>query len=178
MQKMLEKRLAATTEEADREFLQDYFGQMTSSWQAGIPTEEAKFYSDLLYQEFVTILDYFPSNSLLVVDDYQRIMETNREIEREAAEWHTQKISELRVFSEQSFSADVQRIVQKEKFTTTFFSLFQKGWEIFVSKQSIISISDDATVLRTNAIAENRNGSLAQAKTDCCDLYSDKGKNT
>ena len=64
---------------------------MTSSWQVGIPTEEAKFYSDLLYQEFVTILDYFPSNSLLVVDDYQRIMETNREIEREAAEWHTQK---------------------------------------------------------------------------------------
>ncbi|EME3572721.1 transcription-repair coupling factor [Enterococcus faecium] len=127
MQKMLEKRLAATTEEADREFLQDYFGQLTSSWQAGVPTEEAKFYSDLLYQESVTILDYFPSNSLLVVDDYQRIMETNREIEREAAEWQTQKISELRVFSEQTFSADIQKIVQKEKFTTTFFSLFQKG---------------------------------------------------
>ena len=71
-------------------------------------------------------MDYFPSNSLLVVDDYQRIMETNREIEREAAEWHTQKISELRFFSEQSFSADVQRIVQKEKFTTTFFLTLSK----------------------------------------------------
>ncbi|MGC3347910.1 hypothetical protein, partial [Enterococcus faecium] len=78
----LEKRLAATTEEADREFLQDYFGQQTSSWQAGVPTEEAKYYSDLLYQESVTILDYFPSNSLLDVDENQRNMETNREIER------------------------------------------------------------------------------------------------
>lgn len=138
MQKMLEKRLAATTEEADREFLQDYFGQLTSSWQAGVPTEEAKFYSDLLYQESVTILDYFPSNSLLVVDDYQRIMETNREIEREAAEWQTQKISELRVFSEQTFSADIQKSCRRKSSPQPFSRSFKKEWEIFASKQSII----------------------------------------
>ena len=83
--------------------MQDYFGQLTSSWQAGVPTEEAKFYSDLLYQESVTILDYFPSNSLLVVDDYQRIMETNREIEREAAEWQTQKSANCGCFLSRHF---------------------------------------------------------------------------
>ncbi|MFF0931840.1 hypothetical protein ACFYLL_18275, partial [Proteus mirabilis] len=84
-------------------------------------------YADLLYQEETTILDYFPTSSLFIVDDYQRIMETNREIEREAAEWQTQKISELRVFSEQVFVNDVHKLVQKEKFVTTFFALFQKG---------------------------------------------------
>ncbi|MBF8808653.1 MAG: transcription-repair coupling factor [Enterococcus lacertideformus] len=127
LEKLLEKKLATTSEETARQFLQDYFGQLISKWQSGSPTEEAKLYADLLYQEEVTILDYFPTSSLLVVDDYQRIMETNREIEREAAEWQTQKISELRIFSEQVFVSDVHKLVQKEKFVTTFFALFQKG---------------------------------------------------
>lgn len=124
---LLEKKLATTSEKTERDFLEDYFGRLISQWQAGDPTEEAKFYADLLYQTETTILDYFPTNSLLIVDDYQRIMETNREMEREAAEWQTQKISELRVFSEQVLVSDVHKLVQKEKFITTFFALFQKG---------------------------------------------------
>lgn len=138
MQKMLEKRLAATTEEADREFLQDYFGQLTSSWQAGVPTEEAKFYSDLLYQESVTILDYFPSNSLLVVDDYQRIMETNREIEREAAEWQTQKSANCGCFLSRHFQQIYKKSCRRKSSPQPFSHSSKKGWEIFVSKQSII----------------------------------------
>lgn len=124
---LLEKKLATTPEKTDRDFLEDYFSQLVSQWQSGIPTEEAKFYADLIYQTETTILDYFPTNSLLIVDDYQRIMETNREMEREAAEWQTQKISELRVFSEQVLVSDVHKLIQKEKFITTFFALFQKG---------------------------------------------------
>lgn len=127
IENLLEKKLATTAEPTERQFLHDYFGQLISEWQRNIPTDQAKFYADLLYPEHLSILDYFPQDSLLIVDDYQRIMETNREMEREAAEWHTQKISELRVFSEQQFVADVHGIIQKEKFATTFFSLFQKG---------------------------------------------------
>lgn len=127
IENLLEKKLATTAEPTERQFLHDYFGQLISEWQRNVPTDQAKFYPDLLYPEHLSILDYFPQDSLLIVDDYQRIMETNREMEREAAEWHTQKISELRVFSEQQFVADVHGIIQKEKFATTFFSLFQKG---------------------------------------------------
>lgn len=127
IENLLEKKLATTSEPTERQFLQDYFGQLISEWQRNVPTDESKFYADLLYPEHLSILDYFPQDSLLIVDDYQRIMETNREMEREAAEWQTQKISELRVFSEQKFAADVHAIIQKEKFATTFFSLFQKG---------------------------------------------------
>lgn len=127
IENLLEKKLATTAEPTERQFLHDYFGQLISEWQRNVPIDQAKFYADLLYPEHLSILDYFPQDSLLIVDDYQRIMETNREMEREAAEWHTQKISELRVFSEQQFVADVHGIIQKEKFATTFFSLFQKG---------------------------------------------------
>lgn len=85
-------------ETTDKNFLEDYFGQLASAWQSGIPDENARYYADLLYQQPTSILDYFSKDALLMIDDYARIMETNREIEREEAEWHTQKIAELRVF--------------------------------------------------------------------------------
>ena len=40
------------------------------------------------------------------MDDYSRMMETEREIAREEAEWQTLKIEEMRVFSEQTFGVD------------------------------------------------------------------------
>jgi transcription-repair coupling factor (superfamily II helicase) len=127
LQELLTKRLAVTKEPTDKQFLSDYFGQLIALWKDGIPGDTANFYTDLLYQEKQTILDYFAKDALLLVDDYGRIMETNREIEREESEWHTQKISELRVFSEQTFGVNLHQLFQRLTFTTTYFSLFQKG---------------------------------------------------
>ena len=127
LQELLNKRLAVTKEATDRAFLEDYFGQLASQWQAGIPGESARYYTDLLYRQQTSVLDYFSEDAFLMIDDYARIMETNREIEREEAEWHTQKLAELRVFSEQQFGIDVHQLLQKETFVTSFFSLFQKG---------------------------------------------------
>lgn len=123
----LEKRLAVTKEKTDKEFLSEYFGQVQNEWLNGIPGENINFYLDFLYEVPTTIVDYFAKDTLLMVDDYPRIMETNREIEREEGEWQVQKISELRVFSEQKFGVDVHQFFQKETFTTSFFALFQKG---------------------------------------------------
>ncbi|RAV24019.1 hypothetical protein DQE84_17850, partial [Staphylococcus warneri] len=64
LEKLLEKKLATISEETDRQFVQDYFGQVIAQCQAGNPTEDAKLYADLLYQEETTILDYFPTSSL------------------------------------------------------------------------------------------------------------------
>lgn len=127
LQEVLDKRLAVVKDSTERAFLQDYFGQLISSWQEGVPGDKANYYADLLYTEKVSILDYFDKETLLFIDDYARIMETNREIEREEAEWQTQKIEELQIFSEQTVGIDSLQILQKENFTTSFFSLFQKG---------------------------------------------------
>lgn len=123
----LEKRLAVTREKTDQEFLSEYFGQLQNEWLKGEPGENVNFYLDFIYEQPTTIVDYFAKDTLLMVDDYPRIMETNREIEREEGEWQVQKISELRVFSEQKFGVDVHQFFQKETFTTSFFALFQKG---------------------------------------------------
>ncbi|MHC5375052.1 transcription-repair coupling factor [Enterococcus sp. LJL120] len=127
LQVALEKRLAITKEKVDQNFLTDYFGQLIASWEQGVPGEQANYYPSFLYQEATTLLDYVTEGSLLFVDDFSRVMETNREIEREAAEWQTLKIEELRIFPEQSFGGDVHQLLTKSTLNTSFFSLFQKG---------------------------------------------------
>ncbi|MDT2613099.1 transcription-repair coupling factor [Enterococcus dongliensis] len=124
---LLQNRLVVTKEKADYHFLNDYFGQLITSWEAGIPTEQAKYYTDLLYEKKVSLLDHFAKDALLFVDDYPRMMETHREMEREEAEWHTQKIEEMRVFSEQTFGMNAHDLIKKSKLVASFFSLFQKG---------------------------------------------------
>jgi len=127
LQNALKKRLAVTKEAAEHSFLQDYFGQLIAAWEQGIPTEYAHYYSDLLYQEKTTLLDYLPADSLLFVDDYARMMETEREIIRGEGEWHVMKLEEMRVFSEQTFGSNFHDQLREVTFSTTFFSLFQKG---------------------------------------------------
>src|SRR5699024_11482529 len=114
LQKVLDKRLSVSSETTDKNFFSDYFSQIISEWKQGQPTDDAQWYSGLLYQKKTTIADYFPQNSLLIVDDFARIMETNREFEEEEGEWQTQKIAELRVFSEQSFGKDIQKTLDRK----------------------------------------------------------------
>jgi transcription-repair coupling factor (superfamily II helicase) len=127
LREMLEKRLAVTQDETERAFLTDYFGQLMQSWDEGIAGDQPQFYTDMLYKDTVTVMDYFTDSYYLMVDDYARIMETNREIEREEGEWHTQKIEELRLFADQTLGYDVHAFFQKTHVPTTFFALFQKG---------------------------------------------------
>lgn len=123
----LTKRLAITKEVVDQQFLEEYFGQMIANWQAGIPGDDVQMYNDFLYDEPASFFDYLPKDALVFVDDYARMMETERQMQQEEAEWHTQKIAELRVFSEQQFRLNAHDLLQQERFVTTFLSLFQKG---------------------------------------------------
>ncbi|MGX7151234.1 transcription-repair coupling factor [Enterococcus ureasiticus] len=127
LSKALEKRVAIAKDTAEKDFLQDYFGQLATSWSQGIPTDTAHYYTDLLYEIKTTLLDYIGEDSLVFVDDYARILEAEREIIREENEWQVLKLEEMRVFPEQTFGLEFHEQVRKMTFSTTFFSLFQKG---------------------------------------------------
>ncbi|WP_430607239.1 transcription-repair coupling factor [Enterococcus sp. AZ170] len=125
--KALEKRVAIAKDASEKGFLEDYFGQLASSWSQGIPTDTAHYYTDLLYENKTTLLDYLTEDSLVFIDDYARILEAEREIIREENEWQVLKLEEMRIFPEQTFGVEFHEQVRKMTFSTTFFSLFQKG---------------------------------------------------
>lgn len=124
---LLAGRLAVTKEKTDQEFLSDYFGQLIADFEAGIPGENARYYTDLLYQEKTSLFAYLKPDAFLFVDDYARILETNRETLLEEAEWQTQKIEELRIFSEQKLGFDLHDLLKQSTHAASYFSLFQKG---------------------------------------------------
>lgn len=121
------KRLAVAKDEAEKNFLQDYFGQLETAWSQGCPTENAHYYTDFLYEHKTTLLDYLSPDSLVFIDDYARILDTEREIMREESEWQVMKLEELRIFPEQTFGYSFHDQVRNLSLSTTFFSLFQKG---------------------------------------------------
>jgi len=127
VQAFLTKKLSITSKKEDKDFLSDYFGQLIADWKQGIPGENAQFYTDILYPDHTNILSYFQEEALFFMDDYARILETNRQIETEEAQWQTQKQAELKVFSEQTFGSSLHPLLQQTDFQMTFFSLFQKG---------------------------------------------------
>ena len=89
-----------------------------------------------------------------MIDDYARIMETNREIEREEAEWHTQKLAELRVFSEQQFGIDVHQLLQRNLCDQLFLYSKRNG-EYSLPSDPSIPIPADATVFQPNGSLES-----------------------
>lgn len=123
----LDKRLAITKNATDKEFLENYFGGILSSWEENSPGETARYYLDYLLEEKFSLLDFLPDESPLFVDDYARILETNREMEREEADWHTMKIEEMRVFADQTFGRSLHDLMQTQNRPISYFSLFQKG---------------------------------------------------
>ncbi|MGH2311317.1 hypothetical protein ACQ10P_16075, partial [Enterococcus faecalis] len=58
LQDPLEKRLETAKDQTETDFLEEYFVQLLSSWEQGIATENALYYSDFLYQQKTTLLDY------------------------------------------------------------------------------------------------------------------------
>lgn len=129
---------------------------MASQWQAGIPGESARYYTDLLYRQQTSVLDYFSEDAFLMIDDYARIMETNREIEREEAEWHTQKLAELRVFSEQQFGIDVHQLLQKRNLCDQLlFFISKRNGEHSLPSDPSIPIPADAAVFQPNGSLES-----------------------
>lgn len=127
LQDALTKHLAVVKEETDKELLRSYFESLIGEWQSGNPTDDARYYLDFLYGEKTTLFDYLEADDLICVDDYPRVLEAEKEMMLEEAEWLTLKLQELRVFPEQTLGADFRAVMKQTPCHISFFSLFQKG---------------------------------------------------
>ena len=115
----------APSEERGR--IEAYFEQIISEWSEGHPTEEVKLYGDLLYPEKTYLTDYLSETDVIVIDDYSRQVESERELLREEGEWITLKLEEGVFFEDHTLGGDFRSILKQAKQSKTYFSLFQKG---------------------------------------------------
>lgn len=127
LRKETEKRLAVCQDKKQAQAIERYFSDICDAWEAGESTENDAYYVDYLYGTKHSIIDYLKDTGYVLIDDYSRILETEREMLKDEAEWITMKLSEQEVFAEQKFTGDFRQLVKAIQQPVSFFSLFQKG---------------------------------------------------
>ncbi|WP_243299341.1 transcription-repair coupling factor [Bacillus litorisediminis] len=97
-------------------------------------------YLSLAYDDPASLLDYAPADSVVFIDEYNRIMETNQTLEKEEMEWYTSLLSEGQMIHDIFFSYSLDKILKGTHFPLLFLSLFLKQVPGF-SPQNIVSFS-------------------------------------
>ncbi|MGY3766985.1 transcription-repair coupling factor [Vagococcus vulneris] len=126
LQELVAQKLPLIDNEA-KSLLSSYSEYLTSEWSQGHPTDEINMYADILYDHKYFLGSYFTERDTVVIDDYSRLAEAERELLREEAEWITMKMEENVLFNTETLGGDFRTIIKGLKQSKTYFSLFQKG---------------------------------------------------
>lgn len=89
--------------------------------------DNLNLYRDFLYAEQTTILNYLPENTILLYDEYPRIIETNHILDEEELVWVESATKLGRVLKGQTFSVDFLGQHEQVKHARILYSLFEKG---------------------------------------------------
>jgi transcription-repair coupling factor (superfamily II helicase) len=81
-------------------------------------------YVSLLFPERHTLIDYMPSDAILVIDEPSRLIETSKQLERDEAEWMTSLLSEGKSLSSFTLSKSYESTLHRTAFPTLYVSLF------------------------------------------------------
>lgn len=81
-------------------------------------------YISLLYPERQTLLDQLPQDTLLVIDEPGRIVETAKQLERDEAEWMTTMLQEGQSLPAFVMTKSYDSLLFRKPFPTVYLSLF------------------------------------------------------
>ncbi|MGP6139193.1 transcription-repair coupling factor [Jeotgalibaca sp. A127] len=127
IEKNIKKAIKSVKDESVRDRLSTHFTDMVEKLELGDLPENPRMYTSLLYQEETTIMDYIPENALLIMDEYGRTLESDKNQDMEAADWQAAKQYEGTILPKQKMTVEVREVVKKSNHNKIFYSLFQKG---------------------------------------------------
>lgn len=127
IEEKLNTRLSNMEPSEEKRHLESYLSYTTGEWRDGNPTDDIGQYLDTLYTTKHYLSDYLQKEDMLFIDDYSRIMETEREILREESEWITMKLETNALYADIKLGGDSRDILKRTVASKTYFSLFQKG---------------------------------------------------
>ncbi|MGP7819511.1 transcription-repair coupling factor [Niallia sp. 01092] len=97
-------------------------------------------YLSILYGEQTSLLDYFPKNGLIFVDEISRVQEMNDTLEKEEADWYTSLLSNGEIIHDMTLSQNINDHLHHSKQSIIYMSLFLRHVPN-TNPQNIINIS-------------------------------------
>lgn len=110
-----------------RETMTNFFQDLLDKLALGELPENPNMYTSLFYPKTTSIIDYIPSNALMIIDEYGRSLEDDRNLEMEAGEWQETKQRDGVLLPKQKMAIEAREVMKQSEHPKIFYSLFQKG---------------------------------------------------
>ncbi|ANK58999.1 transcription-repair coupling factor [Loigolactobacillus backii] len=127
LRKAYQAELATIKDSTEQQELETNFAPVLTAFEKGDLTEDLNRYRDLIYGQKTTLADYLVAAGYLILDDYPRMAETEKNLAADTAQWFTEELSQHRVLHTQTFGNELASLLRKSHHTHIYFSLFQKG---------------------------------------------------
>ncbi len=121
---MLEAQLEKMTDRMIKDKLQSELGHDIEKLSQGEHFQEIFKYVSLLYPDRHTLIDYMPKNTVLVLDEPVRLIETSKQQEKDEAEGMTNLIQEGKSIPALVMSKPYESLLHRKPFQTIYVSLF------------------------------------------------------
>ncbi|MDW6056683.1 transcription-repair coupling factor [Bacillus paralicheniformis] len=102
--------------------------------------QEMVKYLSYFYERPASLLDYFPKNTLLILDEISRIHEMEDQLQKEEAEWITSLLEEGKILHDTAMSFPFHSLISKQSRPILYYSLFLRHVQ-HTSPQNIVNVS-------------------------------------
>lgn len=121
---LLERQLERMSDRQAKERLQTEISREIDFLRQNVYFSEIYKYISLLYPERQTLLDFMPKDTLLVMDEPNRLTETARQLERDESEWTTHLLQQGKSLPGFVLALEAEQALYPKSFQTVYLSLF------------------------------------------------------
>lgn len=120
------KKEQKTLAKDDGELLNNSITPLIEALTKGDVSAELRMFADTFFGK-TNLLDYLGEDGVVLVDDYPRLRDTNKQLELDEANWSVDKLRVHQIFKAQQFGLHFQDVLKRDQHPEVFFALFQKG---------------------------------------------------
>lgn len=120
----LQLQLERMTDREAKKKLEMTISRHIDQLREGVYFQDIVNYSALLYPERHTLLDYLADDTILVLDEPIRLIETAKQAEKDEAEGHASLLEEGKSLPALVLSKNYESLLQTKRFPTLYLSLF------------------------------------------------------
>jgi len=121
---LLEGQIGKMNDRTAIEKMKSEIGGEIERLDEGIYFSEIYKYIALLYPEKQTIMDFMPADTLLVLDEPSRLIETSKQLERDEVEWNLHLLQNGKSLPSFVLARESNEILQHRTYPTLFLQLF------------------------------------------------------
>lgn len=126
VEKLLQERLAVVKDSSLKQKLTEAIGWDIEQLKTGILFTGIYKYIEQIYPDCESLLDYLPRETVLILDEPNRIAESARQMEREEGEWQMALLQQGEFLPQLKISLSYDDVILKKEHQRIYLSLFMR----------------------------------------------------